>query len=123
VTPECCWCAQKTLTTFCLVNPSWTRDNLVTHRCNNQSHIHISEAERFQLLENHLADLYCSKCGNPLELCPCARGRFNIIRLRRIVALHGFSCRFGEFLAYIRGTDLGRVMVAAIAMRAIESSD
>jgi hypothetical protein len=102
------------------VNPSWTQKSLARHHCRNKSHIHISEAERFQLLENHLADLFCSKCGNPMELCACARGRFNIIRLRRIVALHGFSCRFGEMLAYIRGSDLGRVMIAAIAMRAIE---
>jgi hypothetical protein len=109
------------LTQFCLVNPSWTRDSLSRYRCNNQSHIHISEAERYELLENHLADLYCSKCGNDMKLCACARGRYNIVRLRRIVALHGFSCRFGEFLAYIRGTQLGRVMVAAIAMRALES--
>jgi hypothetical protein len=64
--------------------------------------------------------LYCSNCGNPLELCACKRGHFSIVRLRRIVALHGFSCRFGEFMAYIRGTDLGRVMVAAVAMRPIE---
>jgi len=80
-------------------------------------------AERNELLRNHLADLYCAQCGNPLELCGCARGRFTIIRLRRIVALHGFSCRFGEFLAYIRGSQLGKVMVSAIAMRPLESGD
>lgn len=100
--------------------PSWTCESLLRHRCTNHSHIHISTEERNQLLENHLADLFCSKCGNPLELCPCARGRFNIVRLRRIVALHGFSCRFGEFMAYIRGSDLGKVMVAAITHRPIE---
>lgn len=64
--------------------------------------------------------MYCAGCGNPPELCPCIRARFTVVRLRRIVALHGFSCRFGEFMAYIRGTDLGRVMVAAIAMRPVE---
>jgi hypothetical protein len=64
--------------------------------------------------------MYCAKCGNDCKLCKCWRPDYSIVRLRRIVALHGFSCRFGEFMAYIRGTDLGRVMVAAIAMRAIE---
>jgi hypothetical protein len=103
------------------VLPSWTAEALSRHRCDNHSHIHVGTAERDELLRNHLADLYCRDCGNPLELCPCVRrGRFTVVRLRRIVALHGFSCRFGEFMAYIRGTDLGRVMVAAIAMRAIE---
>ncbi len=105
---------------FCLVLPSWSADALSRHRCNNKSHIHVGAAERNELLQNHLADLYCANCGNPLELCPCARGKFSIVRLRRIVSLHGFSCRFGEFQAYIRATDLGRVMIAAIAMRPIE---
>jgi hypothetical protein len=105
------------------VLPSWTRDDLACHRCDNHSHIHITEAERFELLRNKLADLYCSRCGYPSELCACARGHFHIVRLRRIVALHGFSCRFGEFLAYIRGSELGRVMVSAIAMRPLESGD
>jgi hypothetical protein len=105
---------------YCLALPSFTPEALSRHRCDNKSHIHISTVERNELLENHLADLYCANCGNPLELCPCVRGRFTIVRLRRIVALHGFSCRFGEFMAYIRGSELGRVMVAAIAMRPIE---
>jgi hypothetical protein len=67
--------------------------------------------------------MYCAKCGNDCKLCACHRGAFSIVRLRRIVALHGFSCRFGEFLAYIRGSELGRVMVAAIAMRPIEEGN
>lgn len=103
--------------------PSWSASSLPVHRCDNKSHIHISAAERNELIENHLVDLHCRECGNPLELCPCARGRFTIIRLRRVVSLHGFSCRFGEFLASIRASDLGKVMVATIAMRPIEGGD
>jgi hypothetical protein len=108
---------------FCLVLPSWTRDDLGRHRCDNHSHIHISEAERFELLRNKLVDLHCSQCGYPSDLCACARGHFHIVRLRRIVALHGFSCRFGEFLSYIRGTSLGQVMVAAITHRPLEAAE
>jgi len=107
-----------------LVLPSWTRDDLPRHRCDNRSHIHITLAEREALLRNKLVDLYCARCGYPSDICNCAHNRdrdIRIVRLRRIVALHGFSCRFGEFLAYIRGSELGRVMVSAIAMRPLES--
>lgn len=101
--------------------PSWSASSLAAHSCANKSHIHISTDERDELLRNGLADLYCRDCGAPLQLCPCKRrNRFTIVRLRRVVALHGFSCRFGEYQALIRNTGIGRVMIAAIAMRPVE---
>jgi len=69
---------------ICLVPVHWTPREVQAHNCWDHSHIHISHAERRQLIAAGVADYVVYP---------------RVLRLKRIVPLRGLSTKTGEYLA------------------------
>jgi len=69
---------------ICLVPVHWTPREVHRHSCSDGSHIHITHAERRQLMAQDLVEYV---------LYP------RVLRLKRTVPLRGLSARTGEYLA------------------------
>jgi len=68
----------------CLVPAHWTPREVAAHRCSDGSHIHISYAERAELLAAGVADWVVFP---------------RVVRLKRTVPLRGLSAKTGAYLA------------------------
>jgi len=68
---------------ICLVPAHWTAREVQSHRCSDGSHIHITYAERREMLAAGLVE----------ALLP------RVLRLKRTVPIRGLSTKTGEYLA------------------------
>jgi hypothetical protein len=84
---------------LCLVPAHWTSREVQLHRCSDGSHIHITHAERREMLAGGLVEYV---------LYP------RVLRLKRTVPLRGLSAKTGEYLALqiYRGSAWARTMLA-----------
>jgi hypothetical protein len=84
---------------LCLVPAHWTAREVQMHRCSDGSHIHITHAERREMLASGLVEYV---------LFP------RVLRLKRTVPLRGLSAKTGEYLAVsvYRGRAWARAMLA-----------
>ena len=69
---------------FCLVAAHWTPREVAAHRCSDGSHVHISFAERAELLAAGAAEWVVFP---------------RVLRMKRTVPLRGLSAKAGEYLA------------------------
>jgi len=69
---------------ICLVPVHWTPREVHAHSCSDGSHIHITYAERRQLIAAGLADYVVYP---------------RVLRMKRVVPLRGLSAKTGEYLA------------------------
>jgi len=83
----------------CLVPAHWTAREVQSHRCHDGSHVHITHAERRELMAAGLADYVVY----PL-----------VVRLKRTMPLRGLSAKTGEYLALqvYAGRAWARIMLA-----------
>jgi hypothetical protein len=86
---------------ICLVPVHWTPREVHAHSCSDGSHIHISHAERRQLIAAGLADYVVYP---------------RVLRMKRTVPLRGLSAKVGEYLAVqlYAGRAWARTMLAAM---------
>jgi len=70
--------------TVCLVPGHWTPREVAAHRCTDGSHVHISYAERAELLAAGVAEWVVFP---------------RVVRMKRTVPLRGLSTKAGEYLA------------------------
>jgi hypothetical protein len=68
----------------CLVPAHWTAREVAAHPCSDGSHVHISYAERAELLAAGVADWVVFP---------------RVVRLKRTVPIRGLSAKTGEYLA------------------------
>jgi hypothetical protein len=85
----------------CLVPVHWTPREVHAHSCSDGSHIHISHAERRQLIAAGVVDYV---------IYP------RVLRMKRTVPLRGLSAKTGEYLAVqlYAGRAWARTMLAAM---------
>jgi hypothetical protein len=86
---------------ICLVPVHWTPREVHRHSCSDGSHIHISHAERRQLMAQDLVEYVVYP---------------RVLRMKRTVPLRGLSAKVGEYLAVqlYEGRSWARVMLAAM---------
>ena len=86
---------------ICLVPAHWTAREVQAHRCSDGSHIHITHAERREMMAGGLVEYV---------LYP------RVLRLKRTVPLRGLSAKTGEYLALqlYEGRAWARIMLAAM---------
>lgn len=86
---------------ICLVPVHWTPREVRAHSCTDGSHIHISNAERRQLIAAGVADYVVYP---------------RVLRMKRTVPLRGLSAKTGEYLAVqlYAGRAWARTMLAAM---------
>jgi hypothetical protein len=75
---------------YCLVPARWTPDDLARHSCADRSHVHLSRSQVWDLEREGLLEWVRR---------PISRAEKGIVKIRRIVAARGLSCRIGEALA------------------------
>lgn len=80
------------------------------HSCSDHSHYHVNDREADDL--RHI--------GRALWLIAPDKNRQGVLRLKAGYAVRGFSERFGQLLARIRHTELGRLLMAEITLRPME---
>jgi hypothetical protein len=86
---------------ICLVPVHWTPREVHAHPCGDGSHIHITHAERRQLIAAGVADYVVYP---------------RVLRMKRTVPLRGLSSKTGEYLAVklYEGRAWARVLLAAM---------
>lgn len=74
----------------CLITASWTSEDLARHTCADNSHIHLSHSQVWQLESDGLIEWVHR---------PVNRRDKGIVRLCRLMPSRGLSCRVGAELA------------------------
>ncbi len=69
---------------ICLVPVHWTQREVHAHSCSDGSHIHITYAEKRQLIAQGVVDYLVYP---------------RVLRLTRVMPLRGLSAKTGEYLA------------------------
>ena len=94
-----------------LIPHHWSLDDLAHHSCQDNSHFHLTNSQAAEFFTANTAD----------ELREPTRKIKGVLRLKRVLAFRGLSCRVGETLALALADSSARdwalVMLRGIRLR------